>query len=282
LIATLSGGPLLVCSRRDMGILRLKKHRIAYGIINKFADGFVAVSESVRDFCIETEGLHPERVFTIHNGVDLARIDSTNGTAALRNRLGLPTGAPVVATVANIRRIKGLDTLLSAAAIVRREFPNVRFLIAGQPLEQNHYHELLRLARLLDLGDTVVFLGRCEEVFALLKLSDVFCLLSRSEGFSNALLEAMACRLPCVVTRVGGNPEAIDDGKNGFLVPREDPDAAAQRICMLLHNPDHAKAVGQAARNTVADRFTTQRVVAQMASLYEGLLSSTISRRWGI
>jgi len=279
LVAKLSRVSLLVSSRRDMGILRSRKHRVAYRIINQVTDAFVAVSNSVRDFCIQTERLNPNRVFTIHNGVELERIDAIQEVASLRSRLCVQKGAPVVITVANVRRFKGLDTLLRAAAIVRRELPTVQFLIAGHPLEWNHYQELQELTRHLHLCNNVAFLGRCAEVPALLKLSDVFCLLSRTEGFSNALLEAMACRLPCVVTEVGGNREAISDGETGFLVSAEDSETAARRICTLLHDPEYARTIGQAARKTVEERFTSQRIAAQVAAFYQGLASVIIPYR---
>ena len=275
LITKLSRRPLLVSSRRDMNILRLTKHHLAYKVINRWADAFVTVSDSVRDFCIEAEALDPTRVFTIHNGVDIAKIDSANGVDALKARLNLGEGAPVLTTVANIRRVKGLDILLRAAAIVHREYPNLRVLIAGNWLEPAHYEELCILVRDLGLTGNVNFLGHFEQVFTLLKLSNVFCLLSRSEGFSNALLEAMAANLPCVVTNVGGNPEAIVDGENGFLLPPEDPQAAARRIVMLLQNAEVARRVGMAARKTVEERFTIQRSAAQMGLLYDKLMDST-------
>jgi L-malate glycosyltransferase len=272
LVAKLSQVPVLVSSRRDMGILRLRKHRIAYKVVNRLCDAFVAVSDSVRDFCIETEGLDPERIFTVHNGVDLAKIDAADGAAALKTKLALRDGSPVVTTVANIRKIKGLDTLLQAAAMVRREFPKVRFLVAGHCLEPAHYRELQGLVQHLGLTDIVTFLGHFEEVFSLLKLSNVFCLLSRSEGFSNALLEAMASGLPCVATRLGGNLEAIEDGRDGFLVPVENAEAAAHRIIMLLRNTDQAKNVGRAARKIVEDKFTAERTATRMVNLYEAAL----------
>jgi len=274
LIAKLSGRPLLVSSRRDMNILRLKKHRAVYKIVNRFTDAFVTVSDSVRNFCIGKEGLEPGRTVTVYNGVDIARIDAADGSAALRAKLGVEEGTPVLTAVANIRKVKGLDTLLRAAAIVRREFPNLRVLVAGNWLEAGHFEELQGLVRELDLGGNVGFLGHFEEVFSLLKISHVFCMLSRSEGFSNALLEAMAARLPCVVTRVGGNPEAIDDGKNGYLLPTEKPEAAAERIVMLLKNPAEARRVGEAARKTVQARFTSGNMAAEMAAVYERVLAS--------
>jgi glycosyltransferase involved in cell wall biosynthesis len=273
LVAKLSQVPVLISSRRDMGILRLQKHHAAYKVMNRFCDGFVAVSDGVRDFCIEAEGLKPERIFTVHNGVDLAKIDAAEGVAALKAKLKLPDGAPVVTTVANIRRIKGLDTLLRAAAMLRRDFPNARFLLAGGCLEPDHFTQLKAEVQEFGLTENVHFLGNLSEVFALLKLSDVFCLLSRTEGFSNALLEAMASGLPCVATRVGGNAEAIDEGQSGFLLPVEDAVAAAERIRFLLRNPEEARRVGRAARRTVEEKFTSEKMAGQLAHLYQALLS---------
>ena len=117
LVAKWTGVPLLISSRRDMGILRLRKHHIAYNLLNRICDGFLAVSDEVRDFCIQTEDLDPRKVFTVHNGVELSRIDASDGAARLNTTLSLHSEVPVVTTVANIRRIKGLDTLVQAAAM---------------------------------------------------------------------------------------------------------------------------------------------------------------------
>ena len=95
-----------------------------------------------------------------------------------------------------------------------------------------------------------------ENPVPLLKMSSVFCMLSRSEGFCNALLEAMACGVPSVVSRVGGNPEAITDSESGFLVPVEDHQTAAERMLFLLRNPDQAKQIGDAGRVAAFSQFS--------------------------
>jgi glycosyltransferase involved in cell wall biosynthesis len=105
-----------------------------------------------------------------------------------------------------------------------------------------------------------------------LKNVDVFCLLSRSEGFSNALLEAMACGVPGIATRVGGNPEAITDGLNGYLVHPGDAEQAAARILDLLEDPASAERMGRVARRTVESRFTIQVMVERLMALYDGLI----------
>jgi L-malate glycosyltransferase len=273
LVAKLSGCPILVSGRRDMGYFRSKKHTFAYRIVNHLVDQVHAVSEEVRSFAIRNDGLDPQKVVTVHNGVAL---DATaeNGSDHLRAVLDLDHCGPVIATVANIRPVKGIDILVQAAALVCREFPRVRFLIIGGVLDEPHFAQLRDLVRSLGLTDNVIFVGKSKDVPSLLKLSSIFCLLSRSEGFSNAILEAMASGLPCVVTDVGGNREAIDEGRSGFLVPSEDARLAADRILTLARRPELATRMGKAGRQDATRKFTVDTMVNQWASLYDSLIAA--------
>jgi glycosyltransferase involved in cell wall biosynthesis len=144
--------------------------------------------------------------------------------------------------------------------------------VLGETHDPGHYAELRSLVRSLHLDDNVRFLGGLEDVYPVLERSDIFCVLSRSEGFSNALLEAMACGLPCVATRVGGNPELVRDEVNGFLVESEDDAAAARRLMELMANPGKARAMGRRSRLLVEEQFTTERMVEALVRSYESLL----------
>lgn len=273
LVAKLSGCPVLVSSRRDMGIMRSPKHRLGYRIMNAWVDLVISVSEEVRKFCIRQDGLKPNKVVTLYNGVELEKIDAANETEGLRASFGLEGASHLVITVANIRHVKGIDTFIRSARIVRREFPNVLFGVIGFPEEKEHLEQLEELTRSLGLTEHVKFLGATEKVFSLLKCSDVFCLLSRSEGLSNALLEAMACGLPCVATGVGGNCEVLENNQTGFLIPPGDVTAAADRISHLLRERELAQRMGAAARQVIKIRFTMQAMTEQLVNLYESLLS---------
>lgn len=277
LITKLTFGPLLVSSRRDMGVLRSTRHHVAYKLVNRLSDGVQTVSRETERFCIEDEGVNPRKVFTVYNGVDIRKADCMNGSLPSDVETAVGNASHIIVTLANVRHIKGLDTLLKAAHVVRRQLNSVLFVIAGSCDETKHFNELQHMIKDLDLASTVRFVGPLEDVFPLLKISSVFCLLSRSEGFSNALLEAMACRLPCVVTNVGGNREAIMDGENGFLVPIEDAPAAADCIIKLLKNREYAAEMGRRARQTVESEFTVENMVNQLAGFYEHLLGSTPS-----
>jgi glycosyltransferase involved in cell wall biosynthesis len=273
-VAKLSGCPLLVSSRRDMGILRLPKHDIAYRLIRPWMDLVVTVSEEVRSFVIDRDGMDPGKVVTLYNGVDMSLFGGPRNSSALRFQLGLQGASHIISTVGHIRRVKGLDVFIRAADKVRREFPGAAFLIVGDCLEEDHRQELQQLTRNLGLAENVRFLGGHPNVRPFLDLSDVFCLLSRSEGFSMALIEAMARSLPCVATRVGGNAEAIEEGRSGFVVENEDVDAAADRILHLLRDPEQARQMGAAGREIVERRFTVEAMIAQLVGIYDRLLQT--------
>jgi glycosyltransferase involved in cell wall biosynthesis len=272
LISKLSSDSKLVSSRRDMGVLRLTKHRLAYKLINALSDRVLAVSEEVRRLSIEQDKVSAQKVSVVYNGVDLNLVDRCDGVPDTKRKFGLHQASHIVTNVANIRRIKGLDFFIKAAAILHSDFPSAAFVIAGWPNEPQYFAQLKQLVADLGLQNNVFFLGEIEDVFPLLKASDAFCLLSRSEGFSNALIEAMACRLPCVATRVGGNAEAITDGHNGFIVPTQDPQTAANRLRQLLASPELAMRMGQEARKTIESRFTTEHMIRHLTQCYLSLV----------
>ena len=273
LVAKLSGCPILISSRRDMGYFRSKKHGLGYRVINPLVDQVQAVSEEVRSFLIRRDGLDPQKVVTVYNGVEFERLAAANGVDELRTKVGLDLGDPVITTVANIRPVKGLDVLIQTAATVCRELPRARFLVVGEVIDRPYFEQLQEQVRMLHLTDNVIFLGRSDRVPSLLKLSTLFCLLSRSEGFSNAILEAMATGLPCVVTKVGGNGEAVEEGRSGFLVKSEDAASAADRILTLLRDPQRAKQMGEVGRSVVASKFTAQAMALRWATLYDELVA---------
>jgi len=140
--------------------------------------------------------------------------------------------------------------------------------------EEGYSREVLGLVESLGLKNNVKFLQFVENPVPLLKMSTAFCMLSRSEGFCNALLEAMACGVPSVVSRVGGNPEAISDGESGFLVPVEDHHTAAKRLLFLLRNPQQATQIGEAGRAAAFSQFSATTMINNLISLYSDLMST--------
>jgi L-malate glycosyltransferase len=273
-VAKCSGVPILVSSRRDMGILRTSKHRIGYRLLRGIYDQVQAVCEEVRAFSIREDGLDPARVLTVHNGVDLEEIDSAPKLDRAKEFPELTPDSPIIASVGNVRRIKGTVNLVRAITPICREFPSTAILIVGRTQEEDYFAEVQKAIEELGVKENVKFLGSRGDVASILKMCDAFCLQSLSEGHSNALLEAMACELPCVATQVGGNGEMITEGEDGYLVPRDRPELAGQRLLALLRNREKAKEMGRRARETVEAKFQIHMTVHRIVESYDKLLGA--------
>lgn len=269
-VAKLLAGTRLIWSRRDMGILRQPKHSAAYRLMAHLPDKVFAVSEQVRKFTIDVDRVPARRVETLYNGLDLARWSSLVRSES-------DPQAPVIATLGNIRRVKGHDILIRAAAVVAKRFPGARFNIAGEVLDPEFYAELQELAQQLGVSQQVQFVGGVTDLPAFFGDAALFVLPSRSEGFSNAIIEAMAASLPVVATDVGGNAEAVAEGVTGGIVPAEDVDALAAAMLAMLENPERARAMGRAGRLRAEERFTIEAMMKQLTDAYDSLLRGSKS-----
>jgi glycosyltransferase involved in cell wall biosynthesis len=209
--------------------------------------------------------IKPSLVETIYNGIDIADWDTPSPP-------GRRSGAPVIATVGNIRRVKGPDVCIKAAASIAAQFPLVSFNIAGDVLESDYFAELQTLIRDLNLSDHFHFVGGVANLREYLSTADIFVLPSRSEGFSNAIVEAMAASLPVVATNVGGNAEAVIDGVSGLIVPPEDPAALSAAITRLLSDPFKAQEMGAAGKKLASEKFTTYAMMHQITLAYASVL----------
>ena len=276
-IAKFGSRARLVSGRRDLGIVRSPKHDVAYRWLRNHYDQIQAVSEAARQACIDRDGLTPERVFTVHNGIETDRLNSIEPMPDMAAAFGLnPRGQTVVTSSGKLWSYKGVDVLIRAAALVCQQLPETNFLIAGWA-GNDYAREMQELIQSLGLENNVKLIGRVPGIISILKASDIFCLLSRSEGLSNALLEAMACGLPCVATDVGGNPEVVDHGSSGFLIGNEDSAAAAGRILDLLHDPALRASMGRSGRLRAEEHFSVDAMVSKVSSLYSTMLSNVNS-----
>jgi glycosyltransferase involved in cell wall biosynthesis len=198
--------------------------------------------------------------------VDVERFDrrQVDGTS-LRRELGIPAHAPVVGTVAVFRVQKRLDHWLEAARTLKDTHPDAHFLMVGDgPLRQ----ELEDRAAALGLAGAVHWVGLQAEVRPYLAAMDVYLMSSTFEGLPIALLEAMSMECAVVSTAVGGIPELVADGENGFLVQPERPELLARTVSRVLASPALLRESGAAARRTVAERFSIRRMTEQLEEAY--------------
>ncbi len=224
-------------------------------------DAIVAVSRQVAQGLVE-RGIPPARVEVIHNGIPTAELRAADPekTEALRRQLALVPGVPVIGVLA---RRKSQEDLLDAAA----KLPGpLRLLFAGITEDA----ELARRAAALPHDVEVSYLGFRDDVPEFLALLDVFVLPSRIEGFSLALLEAMARGIPCVASDAGGNAEALA-GEAGRVVPPGDAAALAAALNELLVDREARRAVGERARERVQREFDVGATVTKTLELYRRL-----------
>ena len=252
--AALAGVPVRVGSRRELNpdksfgqiALQRQAYRCAHTVV---ANSNAAARQ------LASEGVPAERVTIIPNGVDVDRFPARKSVRPIST----------VVTIANLRREKAHEVLLTAAARLLCRHPQLRFVIAG---DGPRLQELRALAASLRIANHVTFLGHSEEVPTLLAEADVFVLPSRSEAFPNSAIEAMAAGLPVVASAVGGLLDLIDDGETGVLVRPDDPGALAEALERLIHSPARAAAIGAHARDEVTRRYSFDRMVRAFEDLY--------------
>jgi len=190
--------------------------------------------------------------------------------------LGVPSNTPLVAVFARLNELKGIEYFLRAVAGLIERFDNVRFLIVGDGASRV---KLEKYAGQLGLNKHVLFLGFRLDVPILLSEISVSVLPTLSEGLSNSLLEAMAASVPVVATSVGGNPEVIQAGITGLLVPPRDAEALARAIGQFLEEPSLRTKFGLAGRERVRKEFALEQMTRATGSLYEELIERS-SRTW--
>lgn len=237
------------------------------------AHRIVVNSEAIRGFLTEA-GVSAEKIVTIYNGldprcfVDRPRGDRTEALSALA--INVKREAKLVTIVANMRSdVKNHELFLRSAKRVSADNDDAIFIIVGEGELQPRYE---KMANELGIAERCRFLGPRSDVGALLSVSDCGVLCSRSEGFSNAILEYMAAGLPVVATDVGGAREAVMHGESGFVVPSNDEAALASAISSLLNDSDLAVRMGSAGRKAALERFSDTAQLAAVNSLYNELL----------
>jgi glycosyltransferase involved in cell wall biosynthesis len=237
--------------------------------VNPLVDGILANSQAVKQSIIEQEGFPEQRITIIYNGITIEPFTADPLRRQLqRDALGVDNDTIAIGSVGNIRPVKGYDLLVEAAGTVCSQMPNVHFYHAG---EGDMLDGLRQRCCELGIEDRFTFLGSVKDVPSFLKGLDIYIQPSRSEGLSNAILEAMSSCLPVITTDVGGNPDLVDSGINGILVHLHETDIAKQ-VVSLARNPELRKRLGNGAYEKVLERFQMSSMLQKYYQLYTGTL----------
>jgi len=266
-------GSKVILSRRDLGFNYTQEQLLFLKLNRLFTDCVIVNSKAVkRIVCVKEHWSSSRKVKVIHNGVNFENFEKPIHYG-IRDQLNIPPKAPLVGIVANLNPWKRHEDLIEAFSCVYYKKPKSHLVIIGNGMLKEY---LQKKAENLGVKHAAHFLGTIRNVIPVIQEFSVGILCSETEGFSNALLEYMACGKAVIATRVGGNVEIIKDGKNGFLVPVGDIKTLAERILTLLNDNTLRDKFGTSARHTVKKEFTFEKMLKAHLLVYKELIRHSI------
>ncbi len=260
----------VIVGRLDLVHWKGRLRHLAMRALSRAADHVIANAKAIQTMLVETEGIPAERVSVIYNGIDVAAFDRR-----VRQGPSLPLpatgGAPVAVLVANMHDpVKRQEDFLLAIAEARTRFPDLQAFLVGDGRRRAQLEEL---STRLHLEQVAHFLGHRVDVPAVLARANIGVLCSEREGLSNAVMEAMASRLPMIVTNTGGNPELVKDGERGLVVSVRQPSELSAAMVKLLENPTTSRRMGEAGRQFIEKEMGLSRMALAHDLLYRSLLA---------
>jgi glycosyltransferase involved in cell wall biosynthesis len=271
LIARAAGVQHIISSKRDTGQLRRPRHVFLNRRFASLFERVIVVADAVGDAVTANDGIDAARIVKIYNGVDTQRFlpATPMQRSEERSRLALRPDDFVVGMVAGFRPEKNHDIFFEGLRQAAAAIPTLKILaVGGGPLLERYRAQYANNC----FGTRIIFTGDVPDVFRYLYAMDVACLVpGGNEGFSNAVLESMAVGLPMVVTNVGGNPEAVVDGANGFVIPPRDVGEFSRAIVRMHSEPALREAMGARSRQRVEEKFSLTAMCNSHARLYESL-----------
>jgi len=239
----------------------------------KRSDALIAVSKYTVNELTDLYGIKREKIHVIYNGVDIDKFKPRPNKTELRQQFGLAEDKKIVLFVGRLYHRKGLEVLLQAVPQVLSEFGDTQFAISGTGYKKKE-ENLKSLAKELNIEGQVKFLGYVpdEKLPYLYAASDIFVLPAIYENFPFAILEAQASALPVISTKVGGIPEFLNNGQNGFLIDPGDVTQLSQNLLTLLQNQKLAEDMGKTGRALIEEKFSWQLITGQVIDLYHKLL----------
>lgn len=275
-VVRVAGSGITTCFYGKKPTKRLMKYPMRR--LYRNAASIVAVSRNTKGL-LESVGVPGDLITVIYNGVGremLSRAPDSGRISALRAKHGIDRSAPVIITVARVLPRKGQDMVIRALSVVKKEFPNIVYVIVGEGRFRKRFAEF---AEESGVGGSVIFTGGIshEEIVDYLDMSDVFIMPSREwdnkvEGLPNALLEASARARPVIAGKAGGSSEAVRDGVTGILVDPESVTEIAAAVVSLLKDPVKAGHMGENGRKMIEEFHTESGMIKKYVDVLKGAL----------
>jgi len=265
----------LVCSLRGSDIHTYPyTNKLVYRLTSRVishADQILSVSNALR-LSAEKIDKPKRQIEVIYNGCEIPdSVKNDGGRGELRTQLGISESDFAILFVGSIERDKGIYELINSFISLSAKYTHLHLILVGDGPDRQAVQNILTSG---GTNRNVHVLGKRshQEVFQWLKASDLFVLPTYNEGLPNALLEAMACGLPVIATKVGGIPEVVKDGENGILIEAKDVNVLYQAINKILTNTDAAKKMGKTAHALIEQEFSWQNNVQKMIKIYNKLI----------
>ncbi|MEK3977750.1 N-acetyl-alpha-D-glucosaminyl L-malate synthase BshA [Psychrobacillus sp. FSL K6-2836] len=256
IVTTLHGTDITV-----LGYDSSLKGAIKYGI--EKSDVVTAVSNSLAQETMDLIAPNKD-IETIYNFID-EREYTKKDPGNLKELLGIKPHEKVVIHVSNFRKVKHVPDIVESFKLIHKDVPSKLLLVGDGPEK----HPIMKSIKGTSIENDVLFLGKQESLSELYAIADLMLLLSEKESFGLVLLEAMACGVPCIGTNVGGIPEVIINGENGYIVELGDCEKVAEYGMKILQNPTLHKQIVDRSQEIIQDRFSSKSIVEQYEAMYE-------------
>ncbi len=252
------------------------KRRIARKFLSYLVDHFIAVSDDIKNWMVQSVGISTKKISVIINGVDTKKFHKGD-KVSVKSAFGFSSNDFIIGTVGRLSPIKNQLILLKAFSKLDHKQKSFRLVLVGDGPEKNRLKELKGK---LPWGERIFFLGLRNDINQILQMFDVFVLPSKSEGICNTILEAMASGLPVIATHVGGNPELVVDNLTGFLIPSNDPDILSATLKRYIDGKDGLIIYqGNNARQRAVNKFSLEKMVSGYEKIYTDL---TYNKRFSL
>ncbi len=261
----------VISSRRDLGYQLTRKHIFLYKILNRLYSRIVCVSDAVLKHVAAREAADEKKMLTVYNCLDAAKYDSESVRSkakALRKELLIGSSTIILGCLGSFRPIKGYIYLVRALSKVVEVHQDIKLVLVGY-IDSDYFTEVKEEAEQLGLSDYLIFTGHKTDTLKYMALFDIFILPSLSEGFSNALIEAMAAGKPVVATDVGGNAEVVENGKSGLIVEPGDSIELSVAILRYLKEPALQKSCGSNGKKAVSNTLNIEVMMNRLEGIYE-------------
>ena len=268
--AHFAGVRAIVSSRRNIGYWHNRLQLTILRFLRRWTSHYLANSQAVVDKTVATEGVARDRLTLIYNGLDLDRFkpDAEDARRRMRHSWGVAAEDILIGSVANLRPVKNIDTLILAAARLAESNPGLRLVVVGEGDQRERYQDLIDSSGMRDRFHLV---GAQTDIASCLAAIDIAALVSQSESFSNSLIEYMAAGKPIVASAVGGNIEAIEHDRTGLLFDIADPGGLQAALGRLVSDRELAARLAREARQDALARYAWQTCISAHEQFYLSL-----------